>query len=588
MRASFAWRLYLSYAALVLVTSLSIGFLVHERLRDSLEHELERSLLDSGVALEQFGRQGLADRSMDFAGVLGGIREETQLRITLIDADGVVIADSHEAPAEMENHAQRVEIREAAENGTGFSRRFSRTLRYSMLYAARALHAEDGHVLGYLRVSLPLVELQSDLRGVRRDIVAGGGLGIALALLLGLWMTRRITAPIREMTEVADALRGGDYSRRISVLPENELGGLGATLNRLAGELTRRIQAISRDDVQLRAILVAMVEGVLAVDDDDRLLFSNASARELMGIAPGEAAGPRLWEVARHAALIELLDEVRETGAVARREFEVVGPSGNRRVLQALANPFETEHERGLVVVLHEITELRRLEHVRRDFVANVSHELKTPLTSIQGYVETLLDGALEDEGVNERFVRKVEANTQRLNFLVNDLLSLARIETSGDALPLAPVDLWRVVSAVAPRYEAAWGRKRLAVSWLGKPSDAVVRGESEGLVQIVDNLLTNAIRYARAEGRIVVRVSADEEHGILEVEDDGIGIPQAEQDRIFERFYRVDKARSRELGGTGLGLSIVKHLVAAMGGTITVKSEPGQGSTFTVRIPRA
>jgi two-component system phosphate regulon sensor histidine kinase PhoR len=332
-------------------------------------------------------------------------------------------------------------------------------------------------------------------------------------------------------------------------------------------------------------MIAGMVEGVVAVDDEDRVLYCNGAARHLLGIDGASLSGRRLWEAVRLASLVEMLGEARARREPIHREL-IVHAGQREAVLEAHATAFNTRDGGGLVMVLHDISDLRKLERIRRDFVANVSHELKTPLTSIKGYVETLLTGALHDEQNNVRFLEKIDAHVSRLSDLVQDLLSLASIEAREGKLTPGPVDWGPIVDSAIRRHEGAFDRKHLSRSVVGHCP--TVLGEAEGMTQVVDNLLDNAIKYTPEGGAVCIRLSANETQGRLEVEDTGIGIPEEDRHRVFERFYRVDKARSRELGGTGLGLSIVKHFVHAMNGSVQVESHVGRGSRFVVSLPLA
>jgi two-component system phosphate regulon sensor histidine kinase PhoR len=330
-----------------------------------------------------------------------------------------------------------------------------------------------------------------------------------------------------------------------------------------------------------------MIEGVVAVDDEGGVAFMNQAARTLLEVADPAPEGRILWDLAPIRELEELLNRARATGSPAPLEVELFR-GGRERVFQVHASPFHGGGKSGFVLVLHDISELRRLERVRRDFVANVSHELKTPLTSIQGFVETLLSGALRDERNNVQFLQRIDANARRLINLVTDLLSLSRIESGQLAVERTAVDWREVLEGVLRLREPALVAKGLALEVDGRQRPLLVRGDREAMTQVLDNLLDNAILYTNAPGRIRVRLSVRDGHGVLAVEDTGIGIPASDLDRIFERFYRVDKARSRAAGGTGLGLSIVKNLVLRMEGEVEVQSVEGRGSVFSVRLPLA
>jgi len=438
-----------------------------------------------------------------------------------------------------------------------------------------------------LVTSIPLTEIENQLGSMRARILLGAGIGSFVAIALGLLIAQRTTAPITRMIRTAEELREGRFGARVLDLPTDEIGVLGDALNRLGEEITRRIARLWDDEAQLRAMLAGMAEGVVAVDGEDRVVFANEAARTLLGIGDGDIRGKRLWELARIADFDRLISEARTTGGTARRELTAVS-DGGASMLAAYAHPFGPQSASGVVVVLHDITELRRLERVRRDFVSNVSHELKTPLTSIRGYVETLLSGALHDEQNNERFLEKIDKHVNRLDHLVSDLLSLARLESQGDALQMEDLDLQPILQQALGAHDAAAREKNLECR-IGAPAGPVrVHGDPEAITQVIDNLLSNAIKYTAEQGQVSLKLQRDGEWAVLEVKDTGVGIPAEDLERVFERFYRVDKARSRDLGGTGLGLSIVKNMVQAMHGEVSVESELGTGSCFRVRLPLA
>ncbi len=584
IRSGFFLTLCASFAVTLLVTAAVVGVLVDRRFSRSLFEQLETSLKDDCLLLSPFAERVFRGEEPDVQRELARLEEAAELRITLIRPDGSVLADSDADPAEMEDHRNRPEVAEARSRGFGVARRMSRTIEKEMLYVAHQLTIGE-EVLGTVRVSRPLELVHAQLAAMRASVLLGIALSLLVALLIGVLLARRFTVPLSAVQGVVEDLRLGRLESRARVHRRDEVGVLADTLNRLAEELTSRIASLSQEDAQLRAMLAGMVEGVVAVDWEDRIAFCNAAARAVLEIEDTEIEGRRLWEVAPIRALEELLEEARASAAASRREIELF--RGEReRVIDVHASPFRGGGRAGLVIVMHDITELRKLERIRRDFVANVSHELKTPLTSIKGFVETLLSGALHDEEHNERFLRRIDANVERLNHLVSDLLSLASIESQGERVPRAEVDWRAVLEDVEKRHEEACQKKGLAFEVQGTERELLVVGDREAMVQILDNLLDNAIKYTPAPGTVRVRLSAREGRGVLDVEDSGIGIPREHLDRVFERFYRVDKARSRELGGTGLGLSIVKNLVRNLEGEVRVESELGRGSRFTVELP--
>ena len=422
--------------------------------------------------------------------------------------------------------------------------------------------------------------------------------GLGLALVLGFILAKRLAQPLADLIRVATAMRRGRYEERVAPIDVVELSSIGEALNVLGEEVSSRIALMSRDRAQLRSILSAMVEGIIAIDNAGRILFSNQAASRLLHSDMRLSRGEDFKNVPAVNLLADLINDARQTSGLVTREVRM-GPRENQIFIATKALPFANSESGGqsaadgVVIVLHDITNVRRLERVRRDFVANVSHELKTPLTAIKGYVEALLGGAMEDPVTNVRFLEKIDRNVGRLSNLVQDILSLARIESHedvdlGDAASVR-IDWRSIVQAVASAHEDEAAAKGITVSVKLSDEPLVVAGEREAMRQILDNLVSNAIKYTPKSGQVWIdgHKSAGSECEIV-VRDSGIGIPEKHLDRIFERFYRVDVARSREMGGTGLGLSIVKHLVAGLGGQVTVESKVGAGSAFTVHMKLA
>lgn len=584
MLTRFFWRLYVTYVLLVVLTAVAIGFLIELPLRQQLDRDIERGLLNEAVTLAPVARSILSgDSGGDLDAVLDAIDAQTGTRITLIRPDGEVVGDTREEAASMENHGDRPEVREALAGGRGIARRFSETTRTQRLYVALRIDS-DGATLGVARTSVTLADVSEQIGGMRARVVQGALLGIVFALGIGLFVARRVTAPITEMTAVSEALRRREYDARANVTRADEIGTLAHNLNQLGDELGRRLARLSRQQAQLNAFLGAMQEGVIAIDDHDRVVFSNVMGRKLLHLEAGE----RQIEMDQlPPSLVGVVTEVRSLGTGARAEV-VQRIDEEELVLDARGAPFTAEDSSGVVLVLYNITNMRRLERVRTDFVANVSHELKTPLTSLQGYVETLLGGAIRDDEHNVRFLKKIEVQAKRLSSLVSDLLSLARIESTVLSAHVEAVDLREIVTESVNRRRDPIADKQLELTVDLPDTPLLIEAEAEALRQISDNLVDNAISYTREKGTIHVEVRQEEFGAVLRVADTGIGIPEDSLDRIFERFYRVDKGRSRGLGGTGLGLSIVRNLVGRMEGEIRVESELGVGSVFTVILPHA
>ena len=414
----------------------------------------------------------------------------------------------------------------------------------------------------------------------------------AFSLIAGLaalggtyWTLWRWNQAIGSIRSTCESVMSGDFARRAAVERDDEFGDLAEAVNRLCRELDARIARLMEGNIRLSAILAGMVEGVVAVDESTKVLFANDQARRLLNMTSEQLEGKPLHESVRSYALQSLLDQpVGEMGPI---RTEIVLDGDPPRVISAYAVKPRHQGGTGKILILDDVTDVRRLESIRRDFFANVSHELKTPLSAILAYVETLLSGAIDDREHNRLFLTRVQDSAVRLERLIQDLLSLSRIESGEEVYIIEDVPIHQLLDDCFKEHATAAVAKGIWMTNDQGPSQVCVRADDEGVWQIFRNLMDNAIKYTPEGGRVTVKWTADANMVQVSVSDTGIGVSQADQERLFERFYRVDKARSREMGGTGLGLAIVKHLCMAFGGQVKVQSEQGRGSTFTVFLPR-
>ena len=417
----------------------------------------------------------------------------------------------------------------------------------------------------------------------------GGLCVLPAALLAGWWGARREAGPLAELAAAARRLAGGG-NPDLPPLP-GAAAAVSAALGALATRLHQSVDEVARDREQLRTVLAGMAEGVVAFDAEQRVLFVNARAAQLLEFpTTSRAVGRRLWEITRQLGILEAAGNGLSSDAPHRQELDWKGDAERSLAVTVAKLPADGRDAPGAVMVLNDITEIRRLERLRQDFVANVSHELKTPLANIKSSVEVLLDGAADDPAVRGGFLAEIDEQAERLDRLVADLLSLARVESGGARFEYEPVGVEDAVHTCLDRHRTraeAKGLRLDGVALAGCPPDLAAWADEEALAQILDNLVDNAIKYTPPGGRVTARWEADEREVCMEVEDSGVGIPARDLPRVFERFYRVDKARSREMGGTGLGLAIVKHMAQAMQGGVSVRSE-GEGTTFRVCLPRA
>jgi two-component system, OmpR family, phosphate regulon sensor histidine kinase PhoR len=508
----------------------------------------------------------------------------TDTRLAVMTLDGTVVGDttaSGEALRAIENHATRPEVRDAFALGEGADERFSRTVREPQMYVA--VHVRHrGRLLGVARASLSLTRVEMRSFELQRSL--GIALLIVLALASGLawWLSRPLARPLSDILDGAKALARGDLARRISEGRDDEFGQLARVLNQAAAGIQEQFAAATREQARFSAVLSAMEDGLLAVDHRGIVLIANEALLRSHNL--GGSTGTHYLEVFRQAEIGALIDQVLKSGERRTTEIDLAG-SDRSFVLVGVPFPAAPGEPHGAVITFNDVSERRRVDRIRRDFVANASHELRTPLTSIRGFVEALEDGGLEEAETAKRFLSRIRANADRMASLVDDLLELSRLESGAQKPSLEPLDSQAVVSDVVASFTKIAARKAITLEAIHSDTPRVL-GDADRLRRILEHLVDNALKYTADGGRVVVRAGALGEGAVVSVEDTGPGIASEHLPRLFERFYRVDTARSRELGGTGLGLSIVKHLAESTGASVQVSSVPGRGSTFEIRLP--
>jgi two-component system, OmpR family, phosphate regulon sensor histidine kinase PhoR len=508
--------------------------------------------------------------------------QRARARVTLVDPSGVALADSHHDPETAENHATRPEILEAHRDGLGSSLRHSDAINQDLCYIALRVNyqGEPGYIL---RLAVPLGSVQGPIAAVRWRIFESSVYAALVALVLGYFFSQSFTRRTERLLGFAEGLVGANFSQAPLPPDDDELGTLGRSLSTAAVQLRNLVDQLSVESARREAILASMVEGVLAVDGNLRITFVNASFARAVGAEMPIPAGLTVVELVRTPELREVLMRVLTAGESVKRRMEL---PATERVFEVQAAPLTSGAARGAIAILHDITDLERLERVRRDFVANVSHELRTPLTAIRGYAETLLEGALEDQENNRRFLEIIKSHSLRLNNIASDLLTLSELEGGRSRSEPEPISLRGAIESALRTVESE-SRLRGVSLICGVIEDAQVLGDRLQIEQALVNLLDNAVKFNRTGGEVRLEVTrAGDDRVRITLSDTGIGIPHDDLPRIFERFYRVDKARSRDVGGTGLGLSIVKHIVERVNGTVSVESQLGKGSTFTLLLP--
>jgi two-component system, OmpR family, phosphate regulon sensor histidine kinase PhoR len=582
VRVKLTWKLGFSYLALVLLALAAADFYAGRALREAyLGATLEQ--LDSLSRVLSSRPPPLDSPSALAAWTVWAARSGA--RVTVIASDGKVLADSAHNPAAMENHANRPEVREAMATGQGNSVRHSATLDRDLVYLA-ARYAPPGGPPAVIRLALPVAHMNEALAEVRRRLWITSLVILLVGAAVSFLFFRRFAVRVRRLKDFAARVSQGDFRALEVAGPRDELDELSLALNCTAAELGQTIRSLENERNRTAAMVESMAEGVAVIDRGERLRFSNPAFARMTGGERARLEGCALVEVVRQPELVELARQALAGATPEPREVILAGPP--ERHCTAAAAPVHGGDAAGVVLVLHDVTELRRLERVRRDFVANVSHEFRTPLTAIQGFAETLLAGALEDRENSRRFLEIIREHAVRLSQLTQKLLRLSRIEAGKLDLQFHPV---RVEDFIEPCLQTARLRareKQLAMDVDCPPDLPRVRGDRESLQEVVETLLDNALLYTPEGGRVGLRARAEEDRVVVTVTDTGMGIPQAEQERVFERFYRVDQARSRAPAGAGLGLAIARHVIEAHGGRIWVESAVGRGSEFHFSIPRA
>ncbi len=577
------WQLFPSYWALTVVSILAVAIYAFHASSALYFQTLENDLSSRAKLM---ANQIQADGGTDPDALCKAMGRAVATRFTLIAPDGTVLADSSKAPSTMENHAGRPEVRQALAGKTGTARRYSRTLGKKMMYVAVPVRNGDRKIDFAIRAALPMTAITGELNSATRRVVNASLLAGLLSLVVCIAVVRYIAAPLHGMARTAEKFAKGDFGLRIPAQQATELDDLAQALNTMAGQLGETLDSLSEQRNEQQAVLSSMDEGVVAIDRHERVIHMNRVAGAILGIDPRKTKGTIVQQVVRQANLQNFVWETLKSHKKISRDLILSGnPEKQILATGRMLNNADGKSI-GALVVLRDVTQLRHLETVRADFVANVSHELKTPITSIKGFVETLLSSDWNHEPEARRFLEIIRQQSDRLGAIIDDLLTLSRLEQKEGVILKEPCPLESIFSHAANLCQIQALEKEIAIESTC-PEGLEFSINAPLLEQALVNLLMNAIKYSDPGKTVRLSAAAHVEQVCIVVEDEGFGIERQHLDRLFERFYRVDTARSRKLGGTGLGLSIVKHIVQAHGGAIAVESQPGKGSTFTITLPR-
>ncbi|MEX1328660.1 MAG: two-component system histidine kinase PnpS [Desulfobacterales bacterium] len=581
------WQIFPAFLLITLLSLLAVSWYASNSLQHFFLDQTAADLKIRALLVEkQIAAHLIPLDAAEVDAICKEFGKQSATRITVILPSGQVIGDSRETPRQMDNHAGRPEIVMALKGKPGQSIRYSNTLRQQMIYVAVPLQRNQS-TLGVIRTSVPITSIKGELRSIQTKIALGGLLIAVLAAWISLLISRRIIRPIEEMKNGTDRFANGDLTHRLATPASEELASLAEALNQMAAQLDRRIKTIVSQRNELETVLASMLEGVVAIDNEERIININAAAADFFDCKPEKCPGRNLQEVIRNSAL--QLFVRKSISSKVPKEDDISLYHNGEKTLHLQSSPLldaNKEHI-GTLVVFDDVTHLRRLEDMRRDFVANVSHEIKTPLTAIKGFVETLRLGDVDKPEESERFLGIIQKHVDRLSFIVEDLLSLSRIEQEDErkAIQIEKAKILDVFKSAIQICRSKAEEKKIGIHPICE-AQLTSWFDSSLLEQAVVNLLDNAIKYSEPNSTIHLKANLKDAEVKIIVEDRGIGIAKKHLPRLFERFYRVDKARSRNLGGTGLGLAIVKHIAQAHGGNVTVESTLGEGSVFTIHLP--
>ncbi|GLI50571.1 PAS domain-containing sensor histidine kinase [Tepidanaerobacter syntrophicus] len=573
---------------IIVLISLSItGYAVAKVVEDYFIQKTEDDLETRAFAVRPFLALKIKQEENTLGQLETAVKElgsEIKTRITIVDTDGNVIADSEKDPSDTESHSTRPEIKEAYLGNIGKSVRYSSSLKTEMMYVAIPI-LENHDVAYVLRLAVPISHINALTRNIGKMFFSASLAGLLVAFLISTIFSRRITKPIEEVSYAAKKISCGNYDLKVPLRPPYETKILAESFNRMAENLQETVGKLKEETDKTRAVLASMAEGLIAVDQNCHVVMMNFAAEKLFKIRQEETLGKHLLEVLRNRELHDLINEVLKTRKGSTREIKI--NTYDERIFWINVVPIDKENNLDAVAVMRDITELKRLEKMKSDFVSNVSHELKTPLTSISGFAETLLDGAYKSEENCRYFLRIIKQETDRMTRLINELLYLSRIEKPDFSIPKRPVNIASVVNKAVKLLQKNIDDKGHLLNLRLPENLGPVTGDEDSVLEIIINLLDNAIKYTPEGGNITVEIEDESDFISISVADNGIGIAGDELERIFGRFYRVQGPGITSASGTGLGLAVVKHLVESLNGKISVESQLGKGSTFKVSLPK-
>ena len=581
------WRLTATYIGLVILAMLVLGLFLMSSLKGYFYNNLETRLESQALLASRLIKETKSDWNFDFMeSQADKISSDVGARVTIINIAGKVLGDSEEFAPQMESHINRPEIQRTMNKKEGMAIRYSSTLDKDMMYVAVPI-TENGKTSGYMRLAVPITETRQAFSKLWSVVTAAVLVAVFCTIVISFVLSKMVTGPVEKLMEFTRRVSRGDFDFRAQVKSNDEIGELAGALNHMAATIKEKVRLISEGKNRLETVLTNMTSGVIFINGKRQVDLVNPAAERFLSFTGEGSKGVVHDALIKHPELSAAIDNALKSCGALEREIKIENPE--EAALQVVISPIHNNKGDciGVVAVLHDITERRKVERMRKDFVGNVSHELKTPVTSIKGFTETLLDGAIDDTETNREFVEIIDKEADRLKRVIQDLLELSRLEGKQVKLNFKPEDLSSIIRSTVQNLSGQIKSKNLNVQ-IELPEKTVIAAVDRDIVeQILVNLVDNAVKYSPAGGVIEIAVEEREKDVVVRVRDTGMGIPPEDIGRVFERFYRVDKTRSRDQGGKGLGLSIVKHLVDIHGGTVGVTSKQGEGSEFFFALPK-
>lgn len=576
-------KILTSYLILIVFAFSALGAGIYFPLKNYFVDNLKNDMVNQAYLTNQFIYSDLIEKKYeDLQTKLDKISVETDSRISIVLKNGDVVSDTEVSPINLENHANREEVKWALKGEVGVEKRFSNSTKREMLYVAIPIYVEE-EIYGVIRISYGIEFISDFLKNYRLIFILGMILASLIAFLVSLKVSKSLTEPIENVNRDVKAISAGNLDKEIYSAYENELGELAENVNNMKGNLKEKINEADEEKSRLENIITTMASGVIVLDEKARIIMINNVAESIFKITKSMVLNKPIYESIRNFSIMNYVDQCIEDGTIIEEEVLLYEPYENHLKV-SFAPVYKENKISGITILLNDVTEEKRLAKLKSDFVANASHELRTPLTAVKGYAETLLNGAWEDSSLCKKFIGIIDAEANRLILLVDDLMTLSSAESARDDSNKEIVDLVEISRLILDSFTILAAEKGIEIKLqLDKQKDHYCLGNAERIKQVLAILLDNAIKYSPENSDIELALSEIEDEVIISVKDNGIGIDKSEVDRVFERFYRVDKSRSKKNGGFGLGLSIAKNIVENMSGKIWVESEPGKGSIFSV-----